>query len=117
MVKAEWGTKHTCQNCGAKFYDLKKTPAVCPKCGTEQTPEKPRLKRASAPQETKAETPAPEATESEDVEEDDIEADDGIEIDGDEDDGILGDDAADLDGEDDVAGVVDTVDGDDEDKS
>ena len=117
MVKAEWGTKHTCRNCGAKFYDLKKTPAVCPKCGTEQTREKPKLKRAPAPQETKAETPAPEAKKSEDVEEDDIEADDGIEIDDDEDDAILGDDDDDLDGDEDVAAVVDTVDGDGEDKS
>ena len=90
---------------------------MCPKCGTEQTPEKPKLKRASAPQETKAETPAPEAKESEDVEEDDIEVDDGIEIDDDEDDAILGEDEADLDGDEDVAGVVDTVDGNDEDKS
>lgn len=34
MVKAEWGVKRSCAGCAAKFYDLKKTPPVCPKCGT-----------------------------------------------------------------------------------
>ena len=30
----ELGSKHQCQNCGAKFFDLNKDPIVCPKCGT-----------------------------------------------------------------------------------
>lgn len=34
MVKLEWGTKRTCQGCSARFYDLMRTPIVCPKCGT-----------------------------------------------------------------------------------
>jgi uncharacterized protein (TIGR02300 family) len=34
VAKAELGTKHQCQNCGAKFFDLNKDPIVCPKCGT-----------------------------------------------------------------------------------
>ena len=34
MAKLELGTKHQCQNCGAKFFDLNKDPIVCPKCGT-----------------------------------------------------------------------------------
>ena len=29
------GEKHTCQSCEAKFYDLGRTPMICPKCGTE----------------------------------------------------------------------------------
>ena len=33
MVKAELGTKRTCPSCGAKFYDLLKSPIICPKCG------------------------------------------------------------------------------------
>ena len=33
MVKAELGSKRTCPSCGAKFYDLLKSPIVCPKCG------------------------------------------------------------------------------------
>lgn len=31
----ERGTKRTCPNCASRFYDLARTPAVCPKCGTE----------------------------------------------------------------------------------
>lgn len=33
MSKPEWGVKRTCQSCAARFYDLKRTPIVCPKCG------------------------------------------------------------------------------------
>ena len=33
MAKAEWGTKRICLHCGTRFYDMKKTPAVCPSCG------------------------------------------------------------------------------------
>ena len=33
MAKPEWGTKRTCQKCESRFYDLKRTPIVCPKCG------------------------------------------------------------------------------------
>lgn len=32
MAKTDLGDKQTCPNCGAKFYDLRKRPAVCPKC-------------------------------------------------------------------------------------
>lgn len=34
--KAQRGTKRTCQSnaCGARFYDLGRTPIVCPVCGT-----------------------------------------------------------------------------------
>lgn len=35
MVKANWGTKRTCQSCSARFYDLNKSPIKCPKCGRE----------------------------------------------------------------------------------
>jgi len=28
------GDKHTCSNCGARFFDLLKLTAQCPKCGT-----------------------------------------------------------------------------------
>jgi uncharacterized protein (TIGR02300 family) len=33
MAKLELGTKRSCSECGAKFYDLNKDPIVCPKCG------------------------------------------------------------------------------------
>ena len=32
----ELGQKHECFKCGTKFYDLKKTPVHCPKCGANQ---------------------------------------------------------------------------------
>ena len=38
MANAEWGSKRTCQSCGARFYDLRRTPAECPKCGAKFEP-------------------------------------------------------------------------------
>jgi uncharacterized protein (TIGR02300 family) len=35
----ELGTKQICPNCQAKFYDLGKRPAHCPKCATEFDPD------------------------------------------------------------------------------
>lgn len=46
MVKPELGTKRVCVSCGTRFYDLTKNPAVCPKCGTEQPVEQPRVRRS-----------------------------------------------------------------------
>jgi len=39
-IKAERGTKLTCQNteCGSRFYDLNRDPIICPKCGTTYDP-------------------------------------------------------------------------------
>ncbi len=45
MVKPELGTKRVCVSCGARFYDLTKQPAICPKCATEQPAEQPRPRR------------------------------------------------------------------------
>jgi len=45
MAKPELGTKRVCVACGARFYDLTKSPAVCPKCGTEQPIDQPRPRR------------------------------------------------------------------------
>lgn len=33
MIKLEWGTKRACQSCSARFYDMRRNPIVCPKCG------------------------------------------------------------------------------------
>ena len=30
MAKPEWGIKRTCQVCGKKYYDLNKSPIICP---------------------------------------------------------------------------------------
>ena len=32
MAKQEWGAKHLCQGCGAKFYDMGRSPITCPDC-------------------------------------------------------------------------------------
>ena len=52
MVKLEWGTKRICPNCGTRYYDLRRDPIVCPKCGAGFDPEallKTRRTRAAAP--------------------------------------------------------------------
>lgn len=36
MPELKLGTKFECYNCGTKFYDLGKSPALCPKCGADQ---------------------------------------------------------------------------------
>ena len=51
MAKAVWGVKRTCAECGARFYDLKRTPIICPKCETEfviAPPPKPKRLRPFA---------------------------------------------------------------------
>ena len=45
MGRPELGTKCTCAGCGQRFYDLNRSPILCPKCGVEQPPEKPRVVR------------------------------------------------------------------------
>ena len=47
MGRAELGSKCTCAGCSERFYDLNKTPPVCPKCGAELEPPKPRTLRPS----------------------------------------------------------------------
>ncbi len=39
MANPELGAKQICPNCQAKFYDLGKRPATCPKCATTFDPE------------------------------------------------------------------------------
>ena len=34
MNNPKWGVKRQCQECGARFYDLKRSKVVCPKCDT-----------------------------------------------------------------------------------
>ena len=46
MAKPELGTKRVCVSCAARFYDLTRQPAVCPKCNTEQPAEQPRVRRS-----------------------------------------------------------------------
>ncbi len=67
MAKPELGTKRQCVSCGARFYDLTKAPAVCPKCGTEQPPEQPRPRRTggNVAEEKRIKKPVPVADDPE----------------------------------------------------
>lgn len=62
MNNPKWGTKRQCQECGARFYDLKRTKVVCPKCDAPFKPDPPpKPKRAIAtPPKTDAAPPAEE---------------------------------------------------------
>ena len=90
MAKIELGTKRVCVACGARFYDLTKTPAVCPKCATEQPIEQPRPRRTggNVAEEKRPKKPVPAAS----LEEAEIEAE-GVEEEAEED---IIEDAADL---------------------
>lgn len=93
MAKPELGLKRVCVACGAKFYDLMKSPALCPKCGTEQPAEQPRFKRAPLLADDKAKKrAATPAAEGEDIEIEDVDADAVVE------------DAEDIEDEDDALG-------------
>ncbi|WP_309605646.1 TIGR02300 family protein [Phenylobacterium sp.] len=57
MANPELGSKQVCPNCQAKFYDLTKRPAHCPKCANEFDPDEAvRNRRVRA----RAITPEPE---------------------------------------------------------
>ena len=38
MAKPEWGKKRICTYCNTKYYDLNKSPIICPSCGAEFNP-------------------------------------------------------------------------------
>ncbi|MDA7948683.1 MAG: TIGR02300 family protein [Hyphomicrobiaceae bacterium] len=44
MSKETRGTKRLCEACGAKFYDLGRSPIVCPMCEAELVVEEPKAK-------------------------------------------------------------------------
>ncbi|MFC7477208.1 TIGR02300 family protein [Dankookia rubra] len=82
MAKPELGLKRVCVACATKFYDLTRAPAICPKCGTEQPAEQPRLRRSagSLPPEEKVKKRVPVAeAESDEVELEDVEGDEAVE--------------------------------------
>lgn len=129
MSKPELGTKRDCPSCGAKFYDLNKSPAVCPKCKHEFVPDSgAKAKRVKPVEKPKEKAPRPvvvaddddnvsldamrdEELAAEDLG-DDILEDIGEEIeDAAEDDAFLPDDE---DEEDDVSGIIRGVGEDDE---
>ncbi len=119
MAKPELGLKRQCMSCGAKFYDLHKDPAVCPKCGTVfqavamSRAAAPVAARAAAPDddETEIESVGPEMVSLDEVEageaEKDIPVDDDIDVGEDvsDDDTFLEDEE---EGDDDVSDLIDS---------
>ena len=61
MANPELGSKQLCPNCQAKFYDLGKRPAHCPKCDHEFDPDEAVRNRR-----VRARAIVPEADEAED---------------------------------------------------
>jgi uncharacterized protein (TIGR02300 family) len=78
VAKPELGGKRLCASCGAKFYDLNKTPIACPKCGTpfEVVPvtTRPRPDKRAASREPVVEAEEVEGAELISLEEADAEA-------------------------------------------
>ncbi|MBE9556175.1 MAG: TIGR02300 family protein [Proteobacteria bacterium] len=111
MAKPEWGTKRICQSCSAPFYDLQRSPIVCPKCAAVFDPEailKSRKLKGAEP------APAPVKKEVKDPE--DILETDDEEVPAVGDDDTVLEDASDL-GDEDVSEVVETGDDDKKDET
>ena len=123
MAKPEWGTKRTCQSCGARFYDFGRQPAVCPVCGaTFDVEQLTRARRPRPPARAVAvadevageeveladtDVEAEDIEEAAELEEEPVEAEEGAE---EEDEGLI-EDASELgEDEDDMAEVIDQVD-------
>jgi len=100
LPDAKWGTKHLCESCGAKFYDMKKTPATCPSCDTTVEVEIKRKTRTPAPAAKKAPVVA-KVPEDDPLAEDEAEE----EVEKEEEEELLPDDDEEDDGLDDVAVV------------
>jgi len=76
----ELGVKRACVGCAARFYDLRRVPAMCPKCQAVQPPDRPRAARVAAAYRAAPVRADPVLAEVEAVTE-------GIEVDADADDG------------------------------
>ena len=130
MAKPELGIKRLCASCGAKFYDLHKSPIICPKCSTVYEVTLPRARsdgRGAAaaapvaePEVAEAETVSLEDADAEaagsgkaEVPEsvDDIEVDEPIDDDDDDDSTFIADEE---EGDDDVTDIIGDVSDDEE---
>ena len=114
MPKTDLGKKLTCPSCGARFYDLNKSPACCPKCEhtfDAQPVLKPKRQPAAEPKKKVVAKPVVEEKEEDEDEDEDL-----LEIDDDADDLLPDpDDDDDDDDDDDVAEVKEHIEVDKED--
>lgn len=119
MVKPEWGLKRTCLSCGSRFYDMSRSPIICPKCGAVVDPEtvvkNTRRSQSSVPAEPKAPAQVALADDALEADADEVETagddEDAAIEDGEEEDGDLMEDASDLgEDDDDMAEVMEHLD-------
>lgn len=116
MARPELGIKRQCMNCGAKFYDLARDPATCPKCGTvfqlaTGRGATPALARKN--EEEEEEESGPDVVSLDEVEASEDADDNSTDDDsGDNDSGSAGDDDAFLEEEDNDDDVSDLIDND-----
>lgn len=122
LAKPEWGTKRVCQSCAARFYDLGRSPIVCPSCGTVFDLEvlnrarraRPSPRAAAVPDEELPAEEAEAATTESDAEELDedvaVEEDDaaGDSDDAEEEDDSLIEDASELGEDEDMSDVIES---------
>ena len=66
VAKAEWGAKHTCTSCSAKFYDMGRSPITCPACEAPLAVVTTGRTRRARKVEAKVEAPAPVVKEAAD---------------------------------------------------
>ena len=117
MANPELGSKRVCQSCENRFYDLRRSPIVCPSCGATFDPEavlRSRRTRTSAAATTvvpKVEIIEAEVVNGEDI--GDVEADDNAIAADDTDEEEVIEDTSDLGGEDNfnVSDVTKSIDG------
>lgn len=64
MAKPEWGMKRMCLSCGSKFYDLQRSPIVCPSCSSEFNPDAAVKLKRGRPAAAEKSKPAKESKES-----------------------------------------------------
>ncbi len=72
MANEDLGIKRDCPECGARFYDLSKDPAQCPKCTHEFVPEIILKPRRTRKEEEPVNKPTAKTEEDEDEEEDEV---------------------------------------------
>lgn len=49
MAKPQWGNKRMCHSCGGRFYDLNRSPIICPVCNAVHDPDRvPKARRSGS---------------------------------------------------------------------
>ena len=131
VAKAEWGVKRICTGCGARFYDMRRDPIICPKCEATIDPlailrsQRSKAPAAAAPAVVKKPVPVVADADDAALVDDDVEVDDAVDLDTDDDakvddaaDDTVLEDASELgEDKDDMFEVLDKVGGDGEEET